>query len=182
MHLLVILACITQLQFDAKVKQLAAADQTHYVAALKKQKLAAITLPMVTWDVDAIGPPPAQREVTRDGKRLLIAGSVGAMCGARPTGAFLLARKGDKIFIINKEVDSRRVDVQVCAPKTCNTTPPPDPGGCGTAPKPTMVAFELPPKTSFGGEVTIKIVSEWAAEELVGTSPCPALPPPPPRP
>jgi hypothetical protein len=135
---------------------------------------------MVTWDVTSVGPPPDQREVTRDGKHLMIAGSVGAMCGARPTGAFLLARKGDKIFIVNKEVDSRRVDVQVCAPKTC--TAPVDPGGCGTAPKPMMVAFELPAKTSFGGEVTIKVVSQWAAEEIVGTAACPPTPPPPPRP
>jgi hypothetical protein len=182
MKILIFLACITQAQFAAKEKQFASAEQTRYVAALKKQKLAPITLPMVTWDVDQLGPAPAQREVTRDGKRLLIAGSVGAMCGARPTGAFLLARRGNKIFVVNKEVATQRVDIAVCAPKSCAAAAPTAQTGCGTAPKPTMVAYELPAKVSFGGEITIKIASQWASAEIVGTSSCPPALPPTPRP
>lgn len=180
MKLLVFLACITQAQFDAKVNQFAADEQARYVAALEKQKLAPVTLPMVTWDIDAIGPPPKQREVTRKGKRLLIAGSVGTVCGALPTNAFLLAKKANKIYLVDKQLENRRVDVKVCAPKTCAA--PVDKGGCGTAPKPTMVAYELPPNTTFGGEVTIKIISQWAAAEIVGTTSCGPAVPPPPRP
>src|SRR3954464_9843897 len=70
--------CISQAQFDAKVKKLAADDETHYRAALKKHKLVPVTLPLQTWGVERVGPPPAQRETTQGGKHLLLAGTAGA--------------------------------------------------------------------------------------------------------
>lgn len=172
--------CISQAQFDAKVKKLAADDEAHYRAALKKQKLAPVTLPMQTWTVDRVGPPPDPREITKGGKHLLLAGTAGVSCGQHGDSPFLLARSGDKIFLIEREFESKKLDIAVCAPKTCVQASAAAPQGCGTAPQPTMFAYELPANSSFGGDRTVRLVSYWASAEIVGTSACPpALPPTP---
>jgi hypothetical protein len=172
--------CHTLAEYEARVGELAAADEVRYREALARQGLVPVALPMRTFRVDALAPPPAERVVTVQGRRRLLAGTVGVACG-RIGDPFPLARDATRVYFVVRRVRSRWLDVPVCPPTDCDASPAAL-HGCGAAPAPTAVAYDLPEDLDFGGERTVELVAHVPRAMPSGPSPCPPRPRPPPPP
>lgn len=179
--------CFTRDDLAARNAQVQSDRETTRVEALRRLGLAPVKLAgyvLVHAGHELSGPPVAPHVEDRDagGKRVrvIVMPPIGG-CG-NLLGSFEFARAGDRVFLVTPRVTTRKVDVTACGCPTC-TCEAPSYGGCGgrRIVADTILGYELPPGTDFGGEREVRWVEDWVsvARALPPQPVCVAPPPPP---
>jgi hypothetical protein len=167
-------------------KAVAAADkvnQARFEKALAKTKAKKVSLPERTWDEPGTRAGPMGKDgsiVDYGGAHLLLLGTGEQVCGyPMPTGPFReLAQRGTTIFQIARQRyfgTTRTLKVCACtAPDSSSAGP-----GCGAAPRPFGIGYEVPDGTSYGGELAVTYVEDVVQLEYgyTKTGRCPPEPP-----
>ncbi len=172
--------CLRDSEYAAYVRRVEARNDALFQAAVAKAGVTPVKLTAHTWDQlgdDSLPPNPVvQRNIAGRQVQLLLIGRVLKPCGGSVEDGFYFARKGSRIFRIERHVTTRRVEVPVCPATTC----PPATLHCGGALQMLGLGFELPPGTRYAGELTVQITADWVqprADSAPGIV-CPAQPKP----
>lgn len=180
--------CFTREELAKREAEVKADREATYLEALRRLGLAPEKLAghvLVHSGQELSGPPVAAHVEERDvaGKRLRVVvmpptGGCGDLLGA-----FEFARSGNRVFAVARRVKTRKIDVTACGCPTCKCEAPSYARGCGgmRMVADTILGYELPTGTDFGGEREVWYVEDWVSvSRALPPQPVCVAPPPPP--
>ncbi len=128
--------------------------------------------------------PPAhveERDIPQHGRARVIVMPPTGGCGDLST-AFQFARGDNRVWLLERHVQSRTIDVALCGCPGC-TCPAPHYSGCGGArvAATTILGYELPAGTRFAGEREVAYIEDFVRvlKALPPQPVCTPVPPPP---
>ncbi len=182
--------CFTREELAARQAQVKSDRRATYVEALRRDglrpvHLTARRLRSGSTAIEFRGPvPPAhveEREIAPHRRVKLIVTPPTGGCGDLST-AFEFARGGDRVWLVQRHVHSRKIEVALCGCPGCKCESPDEPGCGGVAMAlTTILGYELPDGTHFAGTREVEYVEDFVDVTKV-MQPQPACVAPQPRP
>lgn len=161
--------CFTREELAARMQQAKADDESTYITALHRGGLEPIHLTvhtLVQGTQELPGPfreaHVEERELLDHRRARLVVLPPTAGCGDL-SNAFEFARGGHRVWLVQRRVQTRRIDAVACGCPSCKCEPQTFSGGCGgarVAPT-TILGYELPAGMEFAGKREVEYAQDW---------------------
>ena len=182
--------CVAPADADKAVAAADKVNEERFDKELAKAKAKKVSLPELTWDEPGTRAGPMGKDgsiVAYGRKHVLLMGTGARACGEpEPADPFRdptakpyreLVQRGDTIFQVSRRrTFGKTTTIKVCGCAAPNSSPAGP--GCGAAPRPFGIGYEVPDGTKYGGELAVTYVEDVVQLEY-GYTKKGACPPPP---